>query len=121
MRFQSLILRACVTVAIAASTSAVASSPPAAAAAGPGQRLVARYEVYCRARGIYSVGPAEVAVTDPFGLTERRAALGSADRLTVYPAVEVLAGRFVEGDVILVEPDGETLQFRKEVPAAVAS
>ena len=36
-------------------------------------------------------------------------------------AVEVLAGRFVEGDVILVEPDGETLQFRKEVPAAVAS
>jgi ATP-dependent Clp protease ATP-binding subunit ClpB len=36
-------------------------------------------------------------------------------------AVEVLAGRFVEGDVILVEPDGETLRFRKEVPAAVAS
>ena len=26
--------------------------------------------------GIYPVGPAEVAVTDPFGLTERRAALG---------------------------------------------
>jgi ATP-dependent Clp protease ATP-binding subunit ClpB len=36
-------------------------------------------------------------------------------------AVEVLAGRFAEGDVILVEPDGETLQFRKEAPAAVAS
>ncbi|HEX9710886.1 MAG TPA: type VI secretion system ATPase TssH, partial [Candidatus Thermoplasmatota archaeon] len=36
-------------------------------------------------------------------------------------AVEVLAGRFVEGDTILVEPDGETLRFRKEVPAAVAS
>ena len=64
----------------------------AAAATSPGQRLVARYEVYCRARGIYPVGPAEVAVADPFGLTERRAALGSVDRLTVYPAVEPLTG-----------------------------
>ena len=36
-------------------------------------------------------------------------------------AVEVLAGRFGEGDTIVVEPDGETLRFRKEVPAAVAS
>jgi ATP-dependent Clp protease ATP-binding subunit ClpB len=36
-------------------------------------------------------------------------------------AVEVLAGRFVEGDTIVVEPDGETLRFRKEVPATVAS
>ena len=36
-------------------------------------------------------------------------------------AVEVLAGRFVEGDTVVVEPDGETLRFRKEVPAAVAS
>jgi hypothetical protein len=36
-------------------------------------------------------------------------------------AVEVLAGRFQEGDTIVVEPDGETLTFRKEVPVAVAS
>jgi len=36
-------------------------------------------------------------------------------------AVDVLAGRYVEGDTIVVEPDGETLRFRKEVPAAVAS
>jgi ATP-dependent Clp protease ATP-binding subunit ClpA len=36
-------------------------------------------------------------------------------------AVEVLAGRFVEGDTIVVEPDGETLRFRKEARAAVAS
>jgi ATP-dependent Clp protease ATP-binding subunit ClpB len=36
-------------------------------------------------------------------------------------AVEVLAGRFAEGDTIVVQPDGETLAFRKEVPAAVAS
>jgi ATP-dependent Clp protease ATP-binding subunit ClpB len=36
-------------------------------------------------------------------------------------AVEVLAGRFAEGDTIVVEPDGETLRFHKEAPAAVAS
>ncbi len=36
-------------------------------------------------------------------------------------AVEVLAGRFGEGDTVVVEPDGETLKFRKEAPAAVAS
>jgi ATP-dependent Clp protease ATP-binding subunit ClpB len=36
-------------------------------------------------------------------------------------AVEVLAGRFTEGDHIVVEPNGETLSFRKEAPAAVAS
>jgi len=36
-------------------------------------------------------------------------------------AVEVLAGRFGEGDTVVVEPDGETLRFRKEIPAAVAS
>jgi ATP-dependent Clp protease ATP-binding subunit ClpB len=36
-------------------------------------------------------------------------------------AVDVLAGRFGEGDTVVVEPDGETLAFRKEAPAAVAS
>jgi ATP-dependent Clp protease ATP-binding subunit ClpB len=36
-------------------------------------------------------------------------------------AVEVLAGRFTEGDTVVVEPDGETLRFKKETPAAVAS
>jgi ATP-dependent Clp protease ATP-binding subunit ClpB len=36
-------------------------------------------------------------------------------------AVDVLAGRFGEGDTIVVEPDGATLRFRKEEHAAVAS
>jgi ATP-dependent Clp protease ATP-binding subunit ClpB len=36
-------------------------------------------------------------------------------------AVEVLAGRFAEGDTVVVEPDGETFRFRKAVPAAAAS
>ena len=36
-------------------------------------------------------------------------------------AVEVLAGRFHEGDTIVVEANGDTLRFKKDVPAAVAS
>jgi ATP-dependent Clp protease ATP-binding subunit ClpB len=36
-------------------------------------------------------------------------------------AVEVLGGRFAEGDHIVVAPNGETFHFRKEVPAPVAS
>jgi ATP-dependent Clp protease ATP-binding subunit ClpB len=36
-------------------------------------------------------------------------------------AVEVLAGRFAEGETVVVEPDGETFRFRKSVPAAAAS
>jgi len=64
----------------------------AAASTAPNQRLAARYEVYCRARGVYQVGPAEASVADPFALTERRAAVGTVDRLMVYPAVEALEG-----------------------------
>jgi ATP-dependent Clp protease ATP-binding subunit ClpB len=36
-------------------------------------------------------------------------------------AVEVLAGHFGEGDTVVVESDGETLRFRKDAKAAVAS
>jgi len=64
----------------------------AAGRAERGQRLVARYEVTCRSRGVYPVGPAEVTVGDPLGLAERRTIHGRVDRLTVYPRVETLAG-----------------------------
>jgi len=36
-------------------------------------------------------------------------------------AVDVLGGRFGEGDHVVVEPDGEAFRFRKEAPVAVAS
>jgi hypothetical protein len=53
------------------------------------------------------------AVNEPYG---------SAKRPWNPLAVDVLAGRFREGDTIVVEPDeAETLRFRKEAPAEVAS
>lgn len=64
----------------------------AAAAASPSQPLVAHYEVHCRARGVYQVGPAEVSVSDAFGLSEHRRSAGGIDRLTVYPRIERLRG-----------------------------
>ena len=64
----------------------------AAARTSPGQSLMARYEVLCRSRGVYRVGPAEISVSDPFTLTERRSSAGAPDRLTVYPRVEELPG-----------------------------
>ncbi|MCB2222956.1 MAG: DUF58 domain-containing protein [Actinobacteria bacterium] len=64
----------------------------AAARAAAGQHLVARYEVLCRSRGIFDVGPAVVGVTDPLGLAERSAPAGGPDRLVVYPRVERLDG-----------------------------
>ena len=64
----------------------------AAAATTPDQPLVARYEILCRTRGVFQVGPAEVSVSDAFALAERRAHTGSTDRLTVYPRVERLSG-----------------------------
>jgi len=64
----------------------------AAARTTPGQPLIARYEVLCRTRGVFQVGPAEVSVSDPFSLTESRNAAGSVDRLTVFPRIESLTG-----------------------------
>jgi uncharacterized protein (DUF58 family) len=64
----------------------------AAASTSPGQPLVARYEVLCRTRGVFQVGPAVASVMDPFALNERRADTGPADRLTVFPRVERLHG-----------------------------
>ena len=64
----------------------------AAARTSPGEPGLARYEVLCRRRGVYPVGPAELAVTDPLALVELRRAAGTIDRLVVYPRIDRLRG-----------------------------
>lgn len=64
----------------------------AAARTSPRHPLTARYEVVCRSRGVYPIGPAEVAISDPLALAERRVVAGVIDRLTVYPRIDRLAG-----------------------------
>jgi len=54
--------------------------------------VVARYEILCRPRGIYRVGPAAIIVRDPFALAESGGLAGKADRLVVFPTVDDLEG-----------------------------
>ncbi len=58
----------------------------------PGEPMVARYEVLCRPRGVYQIGPAVVRVCDPFEVAESAASDRTIDRLVVYPVVEDLHG-----------------------------
>jgi uncharacterized protein (DUF58 family) len=80
----------------------------AAGRTGSDQTLIARYEVLCRRRGVYDVGPAIVGVNDPLGLAERRSPTGGVDRLIVYPRVEDLHGypavRGYDGSVQTTRP-----------------
>jgi uncharacterized protein (DUF58 family) len=57
-----------------------------------GDAMAGRYEVLCRPRGVYRVGPALVSVTDPLGFAEATSGAGTIDRLVVYPKVEELDG-----------------------------
>jgi uncharacterized protein (DUF58 family) len=52
----------------------------------------ASYQVICRPRGVYRVGPTTVSVSDPFRLASSQSRLELVDRLIVYPAVEDLEG-----------------------------
>lgn len=58
----------------------------------PGQTGFATYQILCRPRGIYQVGPAVVTNRDPLGLAESSVSAGEGDRLIVYPSVEELEG-----------------------------
>lgn len=64
----------------------------AAGSARAREPLTGRYEVRCRGRGIFPVGPLVLSVSDPFSLAERRTLIGEIDRLTVYPRIEALSG-----------------------------
>ena len=54
--------------------------------------MTARYEVLCKPRGVYKVGPAVLRVRDPMALAESLSTGRRADRLVVYPQVEDLRG-----------------------------
>jgi uncharacterized protein (DUF58 family) len=54
--------------------------------------MTARYEVLCKPRGVYRVGPAVLRVRDPMALAESISSGRRSDRLVVYPQVEELGG-----------------------------
>ncbi|MDA2979569.1 MAG: DUF58 domain-containing protein, partial [Actinomycetota bacterium] len=57
-----------------------------------GDAMAGRYEVLCRPRGVYKVGPSKVTIGDPLGFTESTSVFGSIDRIVVFPRVEVFVG-----------------------------
>ena len=59
---------------------------------GPAERATASYQILCRPRGIYIVGPASLSVSDPLRLASTNTTAGEGDRLIVYPAIEDLEG-----------------------------
>ncbi len=58
----------------------------------PDDPLTGRYEVVCRPRGVYRVGPTDVRIRDPFGMAESGGEAGRVDRLVVFPAIDPLEG-----------------------------
>lgn len=58
----------------------------------PREAATASYQILCRPRGIYVVGPASLTAADPLRLASISTEIGEGDRLIVYPAVEELEG-----------------------------
>ena len=58
----------------------------------PGEAARAAYRLPTERRGVFTVGPLEAGVTEPFGLAARTAVVAPASELTVYPRVDIIAG-----------------------------
>lgn len=56
----------------------------------PGDEVHSSYYIPGRQRGVFSVGPLEVELSDPLGVARRTRRIGSPSRLVVYPRVESL-------------------------------
>lgn len=56
------------------------------------ESVVATYQIVCRPRGVYTVGPAQLLLHDPLRFARRRSTVGASDRLVVYPEIEQLEG-----------------------------
>lgn len=54
---------------------------------GAGETIRLRYRLHGRHRGRYELGPARVALRDPFGVAQRVQDLGDVDSVIVYPPV----------------------------------
>jgi uncharacterized protein (DUF58 family) len=56
-----------------------------------GESARAAYRLPTERRGIFTIGPLEASVTDPFGLASRTIRVAAASELTVYPHVDAIA------------------------------
>jgi uncharacterized protein (DUF58 family) len=57
----------------------------------PGESARAAYRLPTDRRGVFTIGPLEASVTDPFGLASRTIRVAAASELTVYPHIDQVA------------------------------
>ena len=57
----------------------------------PGEVARAAYRLPTERRGVFTIGPLEASVTDPFGLAARTVNVAPASELTVYPRIDAVA------------------------------
>ena len=69
----------------------------------PGEQLRAAYRLPTSERGVFPLGPLEIALSDPFGLVQRRSDVASVASLTVYPHVDEIRPLFDTHDA---DPSG---------------
>ncbi len=60
--------------------------PPHVMHLPPGESRTVRMNFVCERRGLYTVGPVHLALTDPFGLFRRKITVGGTHSIVVYPA-----------------------------------
>lgn len=59
----------------------------------PGDDIVHEYDLTCRRRGVYEIGPLVVRYGDPLGLTRREAVVAEPTEVLVHPGVEDITDR----------------------------
>jgi uncharacterized protein (DUF58 family) len=59
----------------------------------PGEDIVHTYDLSCRRRGVYEIGPLVVRYGDPLGLTRRETVIAQPTEVLVHPGVEDVIDR----------------------------
>lgn len=77
----------------------------------PGERAHAAYRLPTERRGVLEIGPLQLVITDPFGLTRLRLPGAGRTQLTVFPRIEAL--------VSLGETSGHDPESALELPSSL--
>ena len=75
---------------------------------GPRGSAVAKYQVQCYRRGLYSFGPLSVQTSAPFGLFRSRRTIEAPLEVAVYPRVLPLGGMPKQGALVTDSPSSSS-------------
>ncbi|MEY2849776.1 MAG: hypothetical protein RI885_2443 [Actinomycetota bacterium] len=84
---------------------------PGGHVARAGSVRIVRYEVTPPRRGVFTIGPLGVSISDPFELATGEVAVGDTDRLVVAPAITALP----DTGLSILASDGPSLLVRRSI------